>query len=289
MSALRLYAVTDTGGRPLPAPPAVQTFTDLYDEKMVGVYSALRTFAHHKFLSLDVHLDRTEKSMALLGWSYTLDRTRLCRVIDQICLTLPWENARVRFDVLPRAAPALGTESRELVAVQPFTPPPERLYEEGVVAALADGLARAHPRAKTSDFPHRRAVYLQQMGTAAYELLLVDDHGRILEGTRTNFFAVRDGVLYTAGEGVLEGVTRAVILRLAGELGLPVRLEAVRVEEIDTLQEAAISGSSRDLLPVVQIGEQEVGNGRPGPITLRLLAAYRQYVEQAVKPATEFA
>jgi branched-subunit amino acid aminotransferase/4-amino-4-deoxychorismate lyase len=271
----------------LPVPDDARSFTDLYDEKTVGVYSALRTFDHHKFLLLDVHLERTERSMAALGWSYALPRARLCRAIDRICRALPWENARVRFDVLPRPAAWPGSESRVLAAVQPLTPLPQRLYEEGVAVALADGLSRERPHLKTSDFPHRRAAYLKEK-TAVHDLLLVDDNGRILEGTRTNFFAVRDGALYTAGEGVLEGVTRRVILRIADELGLPVRLEAIRVEAIDTLQEAALSGSSRDLLPVVRIGEQVVGNGRPGPITLRLLAAYRQYVRRAVKPATEF-
>jgi len=98
-------------------------------------------------------------------------------------------------------------------------------------------------------------------------------------------FAVRDGVLRTAATGVLEGVTRKVLLQLAGQLGIPVSLQPVHREGIGELSEAAISSSSRALIPAVRIAGQQVGNGRPGPICRRLLAAYRAYVETAVRPA----
>ena len=118
-----------------------------------------------------------------------------------------------------------------------------------------------------------------------YEYLLLDSAGRILEGTGTNFWAVRDGVMYTAGEGVLEGITREILLQLIAGLGIPLRLEAVGAADVATLDEAALSGSSRALLPVVSIAGQTVGDGRPGPIVGRVLAAYNAFVAENVRTA----
>ena len=95
---------------------------------------------------------------------------------------------------------------------------------------------------------------------------------------------IRDRV-YTAGEGVLEGITREILLRLIPELGIEVRLEAVGADEIATLDEAALSGSSRALLPVVSVAGQPVGDGRPGPIMRRILDAYNLFVAENVRAA----
>ena len=114
---------------------------------------------------------------------------------------------------------------------------------------------------------------------------MLDSAGRILEGTGTNFWAVREGVVYTAGEGVLEGITREILLQLVAELDIPLRLEAVSSADIATLDEAALSGSSRALLPVVSIAGQTVGDGRPGPVTRRILAAYNAFVAENVRTA----
>ena len=114
---------------------------------------------------------------------------------------------------------------------------------------------------------------------------MLDSAGRILEGTGTNFWAVRDGVMYTAGEGVLEGITREILLQLIAGLGIPLRLEAVGAADVATLDEAALSGSSRALLPVVSIAGQTVGDGRPGPIVGRVLAAYNAFVAENVRTA----
>ena len=221
--------------------------------------------------------------MALLGWHYKLDRARLCRALQEVCTTYPAPNSRVRFDVL--AEPALGTNSRVLIALTPLTPIPDHFYEEGVAVGFAPDLWRENPLAKTADFAQKRRAYAA--GTQeCFDYLLVDKNECILEGTSSNFFGIRDGVAYTAGEGVLEGITRKLILNeLLPQLNIPLRLEVVCVTDIPDLDEAALSGSSRAFLPVVKIGAQVVGDGRPGPVSQRILAAYNALVRRSVKPA----
>ncbi len=302
MANFQLYAIEDAGPRALPVPDDAVQFIDLYRGLPLGVYDALRTFEHNKFLYLNRHLARTERSMALLGWTYRLDRARLLRALHAVVTAAEWPEMRVRFDVLAGPAEALSTTSRELIALQPFTPPLPELYERGVAVAFAAGLARERPQAKTADFAARRPTtaglrQIEESGqlpvsgaqsavnSEPYEYLLLDSAGRILEGTGTNFWAVRDGVVYTAGEGVLEGITREILLQLIAGLDVPLRLEAVGAADIAALDEAALSGSSRALLPVVAIAGQPVGDGRPGPITRRILAAYNAFVAENVRTA----
>jgi branched-chain amino acid aminotransferase len=309
MSRFQFFAVEDTGPRLLPVPPNASGFADLYQGLPLGVYTALRTFHHNQFLYLDHHLDRTQRSMALLGWDYHLDRQRLQQALHSIVTQSEWPEMRVRIDVLAAAADQLGTASRELIAIQAFTPPVEALYEHGVTVDFAAGLERDQPLAKTADFAAKRpsSAGLQQLEdpkyqlldtkipglvdgksdqvVGPYEFLLVNAEGQILEGTGTNFWAVRDGVLFTAGEDVLEGITREIILRLLSDLGIPFRLEAVRITDIPALQEAALSGSSRAFLPVINIAGQLIGDGQPGPVSRKILAAYRSFVEKNTKTA----
>lgn len=305
MPNFQLFAVEDAGPRPLPVPADARQLADLVRGLPLGVYDAFRTFDHNKFLYLGRHLARTERSMALLGWEYRLNRPRLLRALHDVVTAAPWPEMRVRIDILaepaayvPGDAPRPGLV-RELIALQPFTPPPAELYERGVAVDFAAGLSRDNPLAKTAEFAARRPLGggLAQMGATSpeprvtteaqppYEYLLLDTRGRMLEGAGTNFWAARDGVVYTAGEGVLEGITREILLRLIPELGIDVRLEAVGADEIATLDEAALSGSSRAFLPVVSIAGQPVGDGRPGPLSRRILAAYNAFVSANVQPA----
>jgi branched-chain amino acid aminotransferase len=279
----QLFLVGDGWVRPLPIPESAKTFEEMLAGYSLGVYSAFRTFAHNKFLYLEAHLARLRKSMSLLGWEYQFDEVPLRHALHQVCTAYPLPEARVRVDVLAEPVIAQDVSSRLLIGLMPFTSPPEAFYREGIRVDVVLGLRRDEPQAKTAVFAQHRRQY--QKSSDVYEYLMLDDDGRILEGLTSNFYAVKDGILRTAGSGILEGITRKIILNLAGELGIPIQLNAVHMDELPHLQEAMISSSSRAVLPVVQIGGQKVADGRPGPVYRRLLAAYNQFVAREVKTA----
>jgi branched-chain amino acid aminotransferase len=286
---MQLFAVHRDGAMSVPLPSDVTDFDALYDQLpgvALGVYSVLRTFEGNKFLDLTGHINRLRQSMAGLGWDPAwLDEVALRQAIHTTCTAYPSPEARIRFDFLAEPAVTLGTNSRLLLAIMPFTPPPPGLYEQGVTLGVARGLGRKRPLLKTADFAQQRRVYSQQNDGDYYEYLLLDEQGYILEGTGSNFYAVRDGVVYTAESGILAGITRRIILDLLPQLNIPLRLDPVHIDDIGQLDEAAMSSSSRALLPVVAIEGQTVGNGRPGPISRRILAAYNEYVAGAVETA----
>jgi branched-chain amino acid aminotransferase len=284
MSDVQFFAVTGTGPQSLPLPVEAKTVHEPFDELPDGIYTALCTFDHNKFFHLEDHLDRLERSIALLGWDLQLDRLMLRRALHEVCTAYHWANARIRVDVLAEPADQLASDSRVLIALSPFEAIPERLYREGVRVEIARELTRAQPQTKKAEFVSQRRRYLES-DPSVHEYLLVDAKGRLLEGTTSNFYAVREGVLWTAGRGVLEGIARKTILQISGELGIPVHLEPVGEAEIATLEEAALSSASRGIVPIVEIAGQVVGDGRPGPVISRILAAYRELLAREIQPA----
>src|SRR5258705_13627913 len=103
--AVQWFAVSAGGTVALPVREGIRSAHELFDGLPLGVYSALRTFEHERFLGLELHFDRTDRSMELLGWPERLEREQLARAIQQCAHAFPDPDAFVRFDVL--AAPAL--------------------------------------------------------------------------------------------------------------------------------------------------------------------------------------
>lgn len=282
---VRLHAVTERGLLPVDPPPNATGLHDAFDDQPPGVYSGLRTFAHVRFLRLDLHLARTHRSTLASGWE-DFDEPLLRRALHEAACASLLPDARVRFDVYAEPVSFGPAQSRMLIGFAPLAPVPEQFLRLGVHAQVARALARERPRVKTTDFVQRRRPF--PLGTReAYEHLMLDGSGRILEGTSSNFFGVQSGALRTAGSGVLEGVTRAILLELAAGLEIPARLEPISLSELNQLDEAFLTSSSRALVPIVEIDGARIGAGRPGPMFRRLLDAYLAYAEREARPAVE--
>lgn len=284
-STVLLYAARGRELTPVPVPEGVRDVHAAFDGLPGGAYEALRTYGHGRFLGLEEHLARLRGSCAALGIEGAYDEQDLRAALQRAADGSPFPDARIRFDVLAEPAPErLGCDARVVLALAPVPAPDPTLLEQGVEVLLERELARTDPEVKDAAWVVRRRPRPQ--GTReAFEHLLVDPEGRLLEGTSSNLFCVRNHVLYTAPDGVLRGVTRKLVLDLAREQLLSVRMVAIREDELDSLDEAFLTSSSRHLVPVVAIDGRPVGDGRPGPLTLRLAAAYEQMVERRARPA----
>jgi len=115
-----------------------------------------------------------------------------------------------------------------------------------------------------------------------HEAVLVDSEDRVVEGATSNLFARIDGELRTppAEAGILLGITRQVVLELARALGIACREAPIAVADLERADEVFITSSIRELVPVVRVEASVVGSGAPGPVALRLLAAYRERVRR---------
>lgn len=238
-----------------------------------GFYSTFRTYGEgRRVLGLSAHLARLYEPAAGLGLRPACNADELRSALDRLLEEYRPQEARVRI--------ALESQSgRVFLAVQPLIRLPADVYKHGVRVATIYNKKRPSPTLKSTTFitnsQKERATLAQE---SAFEGLLTH-HGRILEGMTSNFFYIQDGALGTAGKGVLRGITRAEILRIAREeLSLPVRYRALRVEDIPAIQEAFISSSSRGIVPVVQVDQARIGSGNVGQVTGSLMRAYERDV-----------
>ena len=281
MGDLHLYALQADGPVPLATPVGAQALMDV--DLPDGIYEGLRTFGRGRFLFLERHLARAQRSMQALGWREPLDQRLVRRGLDAAVRAVPFPDASVRLDVFEGEELVMGAATRHLLLLAPFHPvPPEVLARDADLDA-ARGKARHTPFIKRNEWITRRR------GTGPgdrgfFEHLLLDGEERILEGSSCNVFCVRAGALLTAPDEILGGIQRGVFLELAERERIPVRFEAVPLSEIEGLDEMFLTSSSRAAVPIVAVEGRRVGRGVPGPMWRRLFELYVALAAEA-RPA----
>ena len=242
-----------------------------------GVYTVANTFERTKTLKLDAHLDRMEDSAARAGMALRLDRARLRAALRQMIEQADFGDVRFRITA-PQAQP-----DRLILTIEPYQPPSEALVQTGVrVITVADS-ARHNPNAKTADWMHDRAQIERSLPEGVYTALLCDAQGFILEGVSSNFYAIIQGELRTAGHGVLPGIAQQIVFAVAQSI-LPCRREPIHRDALPSLDEAFLTSSSRGILPIVQIDDHIIGMGKPGAKTMALRAAYQSWAAAHLEP-----
>lgn len=250
-----------------PAPYTADSLTDAAQyEPANGVYTITNTYNTFQALKLDAHFDRLEDSARRESIPLRLDRPALRAALHQMIAESGYGDVRFRITA------GHDDPTRLILTVEPFKPQPSEIYGRGVRLATVDGSHRDNPAAKTTGWMHDRPRVAQSLPQGAYEGLLIGDDGAILEGLSSNFYAILDGELRTAGEGVLPGIARLIVLEVAPTV-LPVRLEPVSLDEVPHLDEAFITSSSRGIIPVIAIDDVAIGS-EPGPLTRKLREAY---------------
>ena len=239
-----------------------------------GAYTTFRTFDRQRALHLEAHLDRLELTAALAGQPVQLDHKLLRRAIAQAN-----EEVKQVGELRLRLILDLEHEVGEVyLCAEPFKVPPAEAYFHGV-KVITCHLERALPKAKLTRFIAKAGPIRQSLPPGVNEAVMVNAEGQMLEGLSSNFFAVLDGEIWTAGEGVLDGITRALVLEAGRDLRIPMRMEPPEIKDLARFQEAFITSSGRGLLPVCQVDELAIGNGKPGPITLRVMASCNEHIQ----------
>lgn len=234
-----------------------------------GIYTVTNTYNTFQTLKLDAHLDRMEDSAQRENIALRLDRARLRQALRTMIEQAGFGDVRFRVTV-PRQQP-----DHFFITLEPYLPPPPALVSGGVRCVTVPGLMRRNPAAKTTDWIASRSV--TELPPAIYEGLLVAEDGRILEGFGSNFYAVMNQQLRTAGQDVLPGIAQQIVFHVAPQL-IILRRDAVRVPDIPNLSEAFITSSSRGIIPVIEIDGQMIGDGAPGPRTMTIRRAYNRWV-----------
>ncbi|MDF2782553.1 MAG: dat 1 [Geminicoccaceae bacterium] len=255
-----------------------------------GVYEVIKVLAGRP-RDLERHLDRLQRSLAALEIAAPMSRAALTSVLFE---TLRRNRLR---DALLYVQVTRGTAPRNHVY-------PKRVRPSLVVTARKPGFPSARERAEgvgVITLPDLRwgrcdiksisllpNVMARQQAAAAgcREAWLVDQAGRVTEGSASNAYIVDQGgrlVTHPLSERILGGITRSVVLELARADGIPVVERPFSVAEAQAAREAALSSTSSMLLPVTAIDERTVGNGHPGSVVRRLLELYDGHLQAAAR------
>lgn len=270
---MKILACQLSASGPQPLSLAAETLDAASAQLPGGLYTTFRTFQNgQRALGLNAHLRRLYKKNppALTPQEMRKNLTELLRAGE----AGEW---RVRL-IVAEEPPAAGTC---FALLESFSPPPASLYQNGVRARTLT-MARATPRMKTTAFIAASAEARQLLTGGIYEIIMLHADGGAREGLTSNFYLLRGQTLFTAQNGILPGITRRAVLRLARKLGLKICYQPPRLGE--AFDEALLSSSSRGIVPIVEIDGKPVGSGLPGPLANRLINAYNDYVLRRSTP-----
>jgi branched-chain amino acid aminotransferase len=252
-----------------------------------SVYEVLRTYSGRAF-EPGRHFRRLRASAARLGIVLPAPDASLLEQVDGLLARAGSGESYIRIIV----SRGLGDCSYNfdkvvgptIVMIQkPLPPYPAWHYEDGIKVA-AVGVRRNHPKAldpaiKSSNLLNNILAVREAQSRGAEEPVLLNQEGFVAEGASTNVFLARGGTLLTPplSAGILAGITREVVLELAKHLGVPSREEPLHLEDLLAADEAFMTSTTREVVPVRQVDEAPVGGGRPGPLTRRVMEAFRAY------------
>jgi branched-chain amino acid aminotransferase len=262
----------------------------LYGE---GVYETLRTYHRVPFL-FDLHQERLRRSAALLSLPVPFTDDEL---LSQISATMAahkgLNEAYIRVLLTrgvgeltynPAACPAPTT----VIIIKPFPEPPARTFTDGIKVALV-GVRRNHPAAlnpmiKSNNLINNALAMQEALRSGADEALMRNQAGDVVECSQSNFFIVKNRRVITPPleAGLLPGITRAFVLEMARDEGFQAVEERVSVADVRAADEAFITGTTREITPVVTVDTTPIGTGRPGAVSQQLLAAFHARVRQLI-------
>jgi branched-chain amino acid aminotransferase len=253
-----------------------------------SIYETIRTYGGKPFL-LDLHLERLEESGKGIHLTLPLPRAQLGQEVIKTVGVARHHESQIRIMVTRGIGdfgydPKLCSDPSFLIFVSPLFVPPAEIYDKGVRISLVSvrrNLPSAiNPAVKSGNLLNQALAWMESQKDGAYEALMLNYKGDLAECTMSNIFFVKDKVLLTPSLdcGILGGLTRRLVLELARTLGMPVREGAFSVREFLSADEAFLTVTSREIIPVVRCNDQTIGQGIPGTITRRLHEAYRQRV-----------
>jgi len=252
-----------------------------------GLFETMRAYSGHIF-RLEKHLARLSRSAKLLG----IDCESTAILEKAIYETLRANNlsdARIRLTLSggegePVPDPLAPRIPTLFITVRSYTPYPRQVYEQGfkgIVSNIRRNTQSSASAVKSLNYLDNLLARREAKSVGADEAILLNEQGLLAEGSTSNIFLVSGNNLLTPSldSGILPGVTREVVLELASSLGLKVREQKIALEELLQADEAFLTNSLIEIMPITQVSGQVIGSGRAGARTQQLMDAYKEIME----------
>ncbi len=259
-------------GKFVPADQAMIPVDDLALIRGIGVFDLLRTYDGKPYF-LREHVQRLCRSAEEIGLEMPWTQEEICaRVLETLDRNQAAE-ANIRILVTGGSSPDFMTPQgnpRLLVLVTSLPKLPAWWYTKGI-KVITTRASRQFPGAKSIDYLPAAMALREAAAEGAIEVIYLDEADHALEGATSNLFAFLEDRLVTPGRGILSGITRKVVLEIArGQVEVDIR--DLAYSELLSAREVFITGTNKGLVPVVQVDSNVIGDGRPGPMTRKMMA-----------------
>jgi branched-chain amino acid aminotransferase len=253
-----------------------------------GVFEGIRLYGGNLF-RLDEHLERFEYSAKSILLKLPLPRAELSAVVCETCRQNSLKDGYIRL-VVTRGVGDLGLspwlcpKPTIFIIADKIALYPMEHYEKGLEIVTAP-TRRWSPDAlpstvKSLNYLNNILAKIEARQAGALEAIMLNDQGYVAECTGDNLFIVHKGAILTpaASQGALKGITRDAVFDIAGELGVPIRENNLTRYDVWNADECFLTGTGAEVIPVVKLDGREIGTGKPGSITQRVLASFRRRV-----------
>ena len=284
---MRMAATVNVNGRVSGERDAVISVFDhgfLYGE---GVYETMRTYNGRPFL-YDRHMHRLRRSAHMIALDVPFTDDELLARTQATMAAAHLDGAEAYIRVLltrgvgeltydPKATPTPSL----VIIVKPQIDPAPEVYDTGVHVVIVD-VVRNHPGSvnpliKSNNLMNSALAMQEALRRNAFEGIMRNYRGELTECTTANLFIVRDGVALTPPleSGLLPGITREFLFDVGRDLGIDVREQVLHDADLYGADEAFLTSTTREAVPITSVDDRTIGTGKPGPVTARLLAAFR--------------
>lgn len=255
-----------------------------------AIYEVTRTYGKAMF-AVEPHIARLRRSADAISLDLGKSDDEIIQEMYALIAESKEENIYIRVQV------SRGTCALEQVSLKPgnTTKPnyvmylhklkmwDDIFYSRGIRLAVSETIRNSKtamdPNIKSGNYLNNILGVLNSK-EAADDSIMLDDTGTVTEGSTFNVFMIKDGKLITPPNdaNILQGITRGIILNLAGELEIPVEHRKFTLEEMQNAEECIASSATKEVMPIHSVGGKVITDG-PGPVTKRLMDAYTKYVE----------
>jgi branched-chain amino acid aminotransferase len=251
-----------------------------------GVFEGIRAYNGRVF-RLDEHLDRLWDSAHAIWLEIPMTKEEMVKAIKDTMAANDLSDAYIRV-VVSRGEGDLGLDPRlckkasVIIITASIKLYPEELYENGLSVITAATRRNApdalSPKIKSCNYLNNVLAKIDGIQAGVMEVIMLNQQGLVAECSGDNIFVVRQGRIVTPplAAGILEGITRQVVLEIAEELEIPLHERDLALYDVYTADEVFLSGTAAEIIGVVKVDGRPIGTGKPGPITGKCLRRFRE-------------
>jgi len=255
-----------------------------------GVFEGIRVY-EGKVFELEAHINRLFQSAHAIRLRIPQEKETLMENIRTTVLANHLSNGYIRL-VVTRGVGTLGLnplvcrEAQLFIIADNIQLYPPELYERGLKVISANTIRNhplsVNPQIKSLNYLNNILAKLEALDRDMLEAIMYNHQGYVAEATGDNVFIVRNGRILTPphSAGSLEGITRAVVIKLARQSGYETLEKDLTRYDLYAADEIFLTGTAAEVIGIIEIDGRGIGKGRPGPITRDLLQKFHVYVRQ---------